>query len=232
MNIWSFFNHPLPGRCLLCGAYALAGHALCSGCFDDLPMLTSTCPRCGIALPTTGTGLPCGACQTHPPPYERTIALCAYAAPLEQLIQHFKFHNRLTIAPTLARMFAARVADLPLLPEALIPVPLHISRLRQRGYNQAVELARPLSRLLNIPVDLHSLQRTRATAPQLELDAEARRKNLRNAFQVVRPINARHVAIIDDVMTTGSTVAVIAKLLRKHGVERIDVWVMARTHIN
>jgi ComF family protein len=114
-------------------------------------------------------------------------------------------------------------------PQLLIPVPLHPGRLRERGYNQALELARPLSRRLAIPLDYLSCRRTRPTQAQSELPMKERRKNVRGAFQVKGEIPARHVALIDDVVTTGSTVTELTRLLKRHGVRRVQVWTLART---
>jgi len=117
------------------------------------------------------------------------------------------------------------------MPEIIIPVPLHRTRLRERGFNQALEIARPIARSLSIPVDYKSCERVRKTSAQSLLPAAERRKNIKGAFRVTRPIAARHVAILDDVMTTGHTVQELAATLRKAGVERIDVWVVARTSL-
>jgi ComF family protein len=113
-------------------------------------------------------------------------------------------------------------------PEVLLPVPLHPARLRERGFNQALELARPLARRFDRPLLIDAVRRIRATPPQTGTDRGARRRNIRNAFALHRPLPWRHVAIVDDVMTTGSTVAELARLLRRNGVERVQVWVAAR----
>jgi ComF family protein len=115
------------------------------------------------------------------------------------------------------------------LPEVLIPVPLHVHRLRQRGYNQALEIARHLSRQLQIPLDTYSCQRVLDTPHQQGLSATERKRNLKQAFRVNKPLGYRHVALIDDVMTTGTTLNILAALLRRQGVERIDNWCLART---
>jgi ComF family protein len=114
-------------------------------------------------------------------------------------------------------------------PELLLPVPLHPARLRERGFNQAVEIARPLAQALGLPLDLNSCQRRRATAPQAGLEAIERRRNIRGAFALTRPLPARHLALIDDVVTTGSTVAELTRLLKRAGAERVEVWALAKT---
>jgi ComF family protein len=113
-------------------------------------------------------------------------------------------------------------------PDVIVPVPLHKSRYRQRGFNQALEIARTVSKDMQVPLDVYSCQRQHDTPQQSQLPAKQRRKNLKNAFAVVRPLNAAHVAILDDVMTTGSTVHELAKVLKKAGVAKVDVWVCAR----
>ena len=121
-----------------------------------------------------------------------------------------------------------RLATIQPLPEAILPVPLHSTRLRERGFNQALELARPMAQALALPLLIHHSQRTRATVAQTSLSAKQRRKNIRGAFQVTQPLPARHIAIVDDVMTTGQTINELAKTLRKAGATHIDVWVCAR----
>src|SRR5690606_6443743 len=151
-----------------------------------------------------------------------------YGDPVDRLLPRFKFHRDLAAGRALAEAMAERFAPLPR-PDALVAVPLHRARLRQRGYDQALELAKPLSRALGIPLPRDVLQRMRTTAPQSRLDATARRRNLRGAFVVApgMPLPA-HVALVDDVMTTGATLHAAAKALRRAGVARVDAWVCAR----
>jgi ComF family protein len=163
-----------------------------------------------------------------PPPYSATTAAFVYAFPVDRLLPRLKFHADLAAGAVLAdvMMPAFAAADRP---DVLVPVPLHRSRLRQRGYDQALELARPLARSLGLPVQADGLRRVRATGAQSELDARHRRDNLRGAFACDRRRDPpRHVALFDDVMTTGTTVAETARVLLAAGVERVDVWVVAR----
>lgn len=216
----------LPSDCLLCRAADPSGLNLCPDCRADLPWLAPGCPRC--ALPLAAPDLPCGACQARPPPFDTTVALFHYAPPVDGLVQQLKFGQGLHLARLFAGLLAERLADAPR-PDCILPVPLHPRRQRERGFNQALEIARPLARHLGCRVDTASCVRTRATPPQTQLSAAQRRRNLRDAFRLARPLAARHVAVLDDVMTTGSTLAAIAGLLRRAGAERIDVWVCART---
>jgi len=151
-----------------------------------------------------------------------------YGFPLDRLVPRFKFHNDLAAGRLLSELMLQGVSGLPR-PSALVPVPLHESRLRRRGYDQAQELAKSLTRALQVPLLSEALVRTRATAPQSELDAGARQRNLRRAFEVrAGAALADHVTLIDDVMTTGATLEAAAKSLRRAGVTRVDAWVCAR----
>ena len=149
---------------------------------------------------------------------------------MDYLVKALKFQGRLAVARLLGGLLGEIIAERgEPLPEFLLPVPLHPSRLRERGFNQALEIARSAARPSGLTVLPDSLQRIRATPPQTQLDGEARRHNVRGAFAVYRPIAARHVAIVDDVVTTGSTINELARLLRTVGVAEIDVWACART---
>lgn len=171
----------------------------------------------------------CGRCQSSPPAYDSAVSLFHYAAPIDQLIVRLKFGAKLHLARLLGELMADHLAQrADTLPEMIIPVPLHRSRLRERGYNQALELARPIAKRLAIPIDYRSCARLRPTSAQSLLPAAARRGNVKGAFGVVRPLGARHIALIDDVMTTGHTLQELARVLCKSGVARIDIWVLAR----
>src|SRR5690606_20884487 len=188
-------------------------------------------PVAAVAAPTgaqPGPGRLCSACQHAPPPLAETHAAFLYGFPVDRLLPRLKFHRDLPAGRLLAR--ASAPAFVPVdRPEVLVPVPLHRSRLRERGYNQALELARPLGRRLGIPVCHGLLVRTRATAAQSRLDAGARAANLRDAFEV--PVHLEvpaHVALVDDVMTTGATLHAAADALLDAGAGRVDAWVCAR----
>jgi ComF family protein len=155
-------------------------------------------------------------------------AACVYSAPLDGLLPRFKFHEDLAAGRLLSQLMAEAFASLPR-PDALVPVPLHVGRLRSRGYDQALELARPVARALRIPLRTRWLVRARATAPQSEQDAVGRRRNLRNAFAVrADAVVAPHVVLVDDVMTTGATLRSAADCLLRAGARRVDAWVCAR----
>ena len=225
-----------PAHCQLCGARADHGgdhtRDLCQACLNSLPRLENPCPICALPV-SSGADLICGQCLQHAPPYHQTFSAFRYAPPLNQLVTSLKFHQRLAAARLFGQLLTQQRAQHDFdRPECLLPVPLHPKRLRQRGFNQSLEIARPISKHFNLPIDSHLCQRTRHTLPQTGLDAKTRRKNIRNAFSLTTECNYKHVAIIDDVITTGQTVAEIAALLRKNGVEKIQVWSVARAVID
>jgi ComF family protein len=215
----------LPTRCLLCGEAGADGRDLCRACADALPRNRCACPRCAVPLPAPGI---CGECLQDLPPLTETRAAFVYGFPLDRLAPRFKFHRDLAAGRLLAELMAEEFAALPH-PDAFVPVPLHPRRLRLRGYDQALELAKPLARALDVSLRADLLSRRRATAPQSELDKAARQRNLRNAFVVAsgKPL-PQHAVLIDDVMTTGATLHAAARALLKAGVVRVDAWVAAR----
>lgn len=215
-----------PLRCLLCGDPGQAGFDLCAACRRDLPWSGTACHRCALPLPAgEGVAPLCGQCQQRKSPLSAVHATFLYGAPVDGLLRRFKFHQDLAAGRLLSQLMVSQVPA-GLRPQALVALPLHTARLRQRGYDQALELARPLARELGLPL-CAGLRRARATAAQSELDAAARRRNVRAAFTVTGSLPA-HVALVDDVMTTGATLRAAATALRKAGVERVDAWVCAR----
>ncbi len=216
----------LPAHCLACGEPGEAGRDLCAACHAALPRIACACRRCAIPLATPGT---CGRCLRREPPLHAVHAAFVYAAPLDRLLPRYKFHHDLAAGRLLAGLMASALSGVER-PGLLVPVPLHPGRLRERGYDQALELARPLATALQLPLDASLLRRHRPTAAQSDLGAMARRRNLRGAF-IVRPRRPLpdHVALVDDVMTTGATLHAAALALRRAGVRRVDAWVCART---
>ncbi|MCC7249394.1 MAG: ComF family protein [Lysobacter sp.] len=239
-----------PAHCLVCREPCPAdGSAadLCPACRDALPWNRSACARCALPMPAPTAA--CGRCLRHPPPLAAVHAAFVYGPPLDRLLPRLKFHDDLAAGRLLASLMAESLAGRAAAdaeveasppgfgvslaaswPHAVIPLPLHRRRLRQRGYDQALELARPLARALALPLRTDLLQRVRETAPQSRLDAPARRKNLRGAFvatsATASPLS--HVVLIDDVMTTGATLHAAAAALRRAGIARVDAWVCAR----
>jgi ComF family protein len=221
----------LPPTCLLCGAPGEDGLDLCAGCAADLPRNAPCCPRCALPLAAPlPAGTLCGACQRRPPPFERCIAPLRYQDPVPYLVAAAKFRGRLNAARLLGLLLARALEEGAIeRPEVLIPVPLHRARLAERGYNQALEMARPVARALALPLDIACCTRAIATAPQTGLDERARRRNIHGAFAALTPLPWGRVAVLDDVVTTGSTVAELARVLRRAGANRVEVWAVART---
>jgi ComF family protein len=179
--------------------------------------------------------LVCGECQTKPPHFDQVSAPWHYAFPLDTLITRFKHHGKWPVGRLLGTLLShhlhtAFTQGLPR-PDLLLPVPLGKHRLRQRGFNQAGMLATWLHQQLDLPLNAHLLRRDRETSAQQDLDAAARQRNLRNAFALAdpAPIKGKHVALVDDVLTTGATANTLARLLKKAGARRVDVYCLART---
>ena len=217
-----------PVHCRLCAVRTGTTISLCPDCIADLPWITAACRQCGCALPAGDHRLQCGTCQQQAPFFDATTAILQYRPPVDYLVQRLKFSGELAIAHPLSCLLARHLSSRQArLPDLLVPVPLHPSRLRVRGFNQATELARPLGRKLGIAVNTRLCRRTRNTEPQSLLPVKARHDNLRDAFRI-DGIPARHIAIIDDVMTSGHTAGELARALKRAGSERVEVWVIAR----
>lgn len=182
------------------------------------------CPQC--ALPTPA-GAVCGACLKHPPAFARTRAALVYAWPLDRLVPRLKYHGQLAAAPVLAECLASRVSGTA--PDRMIPMPLHAARVRERGFNHAAEIAKELARRLQLPVDTTSCRRVRDTAPQMALKVEDRRRNVRGAFACDEDLRGLRIAVVDDVMTTGTSLDELAKTLIAAGAASVENWVVART---
>ncbi|MEO8802593.1 MAG: ComF family protein [Rudaea sp.] len=219
----------LPPLCLLCGQRGAGTRDLCAACAADLTRNRLCCPRCALPLQTPAPM--CGECLKRDPPFATAVVPFVYGHPLDLLMTRLKFGRSLAAGRVLAQAWIDALRECPPLtiPQALIPVPLHDSRLRERGYNQALELARPLAREFGIALCRDALVRVRSTPAQSNLDAKTRRRNLRGAFAVVDGADLPpFVALVDDVMTTGTTLRECARTLRRAGVERVDVWALAR----
>lgn len=221
----------LPPSCILCGDHGQRPTLdICEPCSADLPPNLYPCPVCAQPLMDQGdTAWPCGHCAREPRMFDRAVAPYLYDYPLDHLIHAFKYHGVLSYGRVLGTLLAYHLrARKEALPEALVPVPLHHTRHRERGFNQAYELARPLSSLLGIPIDDNLCRCRRPTVDQTELTAVERRKNVRGAFKLNYRPGYKHVALIDDVLTSGSTANAIARLLKRAGVRRVEIWTIAR----
>ena len=220
-----FFYPPI---CVLCGGQGSAGRDLCADCFGELPWNRHPCPRCAAPLPPDADTPLCGECIKRLPSWDEAMSPLAYGFPADKLVQRFKFEGDLAVGRLLGSLLGEYLAAGDAKPDCIVPVPLHAARLRERGFNQAVELARPVSKRLKIAVRLDVCERSRATQVQSKLDADERRRNLKHAFSVKAPVQGLHVALLDDVVTTGATAESLAKTLREAGARRVSLWSACR----
>jgi ComF family protein len=215
----SIFAALLPQHCLLCGGSAERA-ALCQACADDLPLLDhARCPVCAQPAPA---GHRCGTCLKQAPHFDATQARYRYAYPLDRLLQHYKYGQRLIVASLFPSANSAPAVD------AVIAVPSTPSHLRQRGFNPALELARPLARSLGLPLLLQAVTRPQDAPAQASLPWKDRQKNIRNAFECHADLSGRRILVVDDVMTTGATLNELARTLKRHGATYVENWVIAR----
>ena len=210
--------------CVLCGVASEAD--LCPACLDNLPKLPS--PQCRIcALPAAGSDI-CGACLANPPAFDGIVTALSYAFPTDALIHSLKYQGNLAMASVLGELFSASV-DIMMLPDFIVPMPLHHTKLRERGFNQSMEIARSVSRHSRVALLSRACKRIKNTPSQTGLPWKEREKNIKNAFVCEADFTGKHVAILDDVLTTGATVNELAKVIRKRGAAQVTGWIIART---
>lgn len=227
-----------PDQCLLCASRVRTEttHALdvCASCKTELPWNHHACPRCALPLPEHApANTRCARCQQKTPCYDWAVAPLIYKAPIDQLHQRLKFSAHLANA----RLLSGLVMDVFLSTvhhdiDMIIPVPLHPARLRLRGFNQAVELLKPLTRQIRAPINTRACRRSRVTQAQHGLSAKARRQNIKGAFVCNANLQAQKVIIFDDVMTTGETVNELARVLKKAGAREVGIWAVARAPVS
>lgn len=221
-----------PDICLLCGAPGFDSLDLCAGCLGQLPRQYGRCQGCAAPLPEKQTQVCCTSCRMQPPAYDRAWAAFDYAAPIDWLLGRFKFNRHLHYGRLLGLLMQQSLQGVVDRPDVIIPVPLHSSRLRERGFNQTVVLAQPMAKAMSVPIDRHAIKRQQNTISQRRLSAQQRQQNLSGVFTIHRHWQADHVAVVDDVMATGTTINELALLLKNHGVRRVDVWLLARTDLH
>jgi len=220
--------------CLICDEATQSADSVCNVCETELPWLIEHCNLCALPLPMEG--LICGQCQKQPPAFKQVVAPWTYSFPVDSLISRFKHQARWPLGHLLAHLLGQYLqhryenAELKR-PDCMLPVPMARKRLRERGFNQAARLARWLSNDLNIPYDEHLLLRPHETVAQQDLDAKTRQRNLLQAFALAEgaQVKGRHLALIDDVLTTGATANSLARLLMDAGARQVDVYCLART---
>lgn len=219
--------------CLLCLARVKHGQvAICEGCFKDLPTIKEACNRCGLPIPYNGS---CGQCLANPPYFNQVFAPYRYEFPIAQLISKFKYHGQWPLGHLLAELLSKSLqyqfARGLTKPDYLLAVPLSNNKLKERGFNQAVLLTNWLSKKLAIPSSSDIITKIKDTPPQQSLSSKSRQTNLKNAFQLhhLDTIVQKHLAIVDDVVTTGTTANILAALLLNSGAKRVDIYALART---
>jgi ComF family protein len=219
--------------CLLCDEHSDSASAICTACESDLPWLIDQCDHCALPLPMPG--LTCAQCIRQPPAFSQVIVPWLYDFPIDALVTRFKHQAKWPLGRLLAELLSQtlrhRFDEGLERPDILVPVPLASKRMRQRGYNQAAMLASWLGSAMQLPVDERLIKRVKETPAQQGLNAKARKRNLRDAFALPAPhrVIDRHIALIDDVLTTGSTADTLTRLLLKAGATKVDVYCLART---
>jgi ComF family protein len=234
--VQKLLSHLFPSRCILCHQtikeHAVNNHVeLCANCYKTQPFNSTCCVRCALPLAEdTVENTLCGRCIRKLPEFDYAHSLFRYEDDIIRLVHQLKFSEKITYARSIGEILQSKLnpADMP---ECLLPVPLHASRLRQRGFNQSIEISRIISKKLELPIEYNAVVRQRSTSSQTGLNAQQRRKNIKGAFSLCCKINYKHVLIIDDVMTTGSTVNELARLLKRNNVERVGVLSIARAPI-
>lgn len=226
------FSTLFPIYCILCGHKNLSRHNLCADCEAQLPFLDTVCYQCALPL-VNAQDIRCGICLKKQSNVDRIIAAFQYDMPIDYLISQFKFYGQLISGHILADLVVKRLKFIwknDPWPEILLPVPLHPERLKLRGFNQALEIAKSVSKVLHIPIDYHACARIIDTPPQSSLNFKTRQKNVKNAFSIHWPKDQvpTSVAIIDDVVTTSATIEEIASTLKQSGVKTVYVWCIAR----
>lgn len=220
-----FLRQLFATQCSVCGGDT--PEPICPPCLGELPWIDGACAQCGLSLPAPGL---CGHCLVEPPPFERCIGAFEYRAPVSHLIGAFKYQRALHYGRLLSALLVERLRAEPALDaDLIVPVPLHWRRRWGRGFNQAEIIGDELAHALEIPLSANALLRTEAGTPQQHLTAAERRRNLRGCFRVRGDLADRHIALVDDVVTTGATAAEITRTLLDAGAASVQVWCLART---
>ncbi|NOR43492.1 MAG: ComF family protein [Gammaproteobacteria bacterium] len=230
-----------PSRCILCRqtvriAAINPNIEVCRDCYKILPHNDNNCVRCALPLPVDiGSQILCGRCIKKTPSYDYSCSVFRYESDIINLIHQLKFGEKISYARSIGEIllasFESDLLEKHGAPDCIIPVPIHDRRLRGRGYNQSIEIARVMAKKLAIPIAYDAVVKKHSTLAQSGLNAKERQKNIKNAFDVINVENYKHVLIVDDVVTTGSTVNEIAKALKKNGVDRVGVLSIARAPV-
>lgn len=218
----------LNNYCLLCNLACQDNSHICHICTKTLLYHKPGCKRCGCTIDQHNTTYLCGKCIEQPPAFDELIALFDYQEPIISCIHQLKFLNNLTIGRWFATQWVKQLHNKTHHPDVILPVPLHYKRLAQRGFNQTLEIAKPIGKQLQIRIDRFNCHRIKNTQAQSQLSVKKRTTNIKNAFKLKKNITGRHIAILDDVVTTGNTASELAYLLKQHGAEKITIWCCAR----
>lgn len=224
LNLDNLSNAIFRQNCLLCASPQANIHALCRACLNELPLHpSSSCPQCGLA----SDGSLCGSCISSPPDFDAMQAVFLYAYPIDAMMQRYKYGSMLNISQIFGQLLSQKInlgsVDL------IIPMPMHPARIKERGFNQAHEIAKVLTKNHVEKLDFKSAIRQKLTPPQASLPLKKRVKNIKGAFSVTADLAGKRIAIIDDVMTTGASLNELAKTLKKAGASHVECWVIART---
>lgn len=211
--------------CILCDANTHRKVAICKDCWQDLPWQhNNCCPQCGL----TSLGEVCGKCLSDPPFFDYTRALFSYAYPVDALLQAYKYQHQLHLGQTFAQLSLQQFHPNGI--DFILPMPMHPLRLQERGFNQSLELAKGIANYWQLPLALSHCQRVKNTPPQASLPLKDRVRNIKGAFSCDDGFRGKHVAIVDDVMTSGASLNELAKTLKQAGANKVSCWVIARTH--
>ena len=225
---WSSGRKTVDHSCILCGQTADLPVELCTPCKKSLLNRSKSCPRCGLEF--SFEEKTCSKCLIRPPVFDHCESVLGYTLEAGQLIRQLKYNQKTSVAHVMSYLMAEHLqAHLEVLPEVIIPMPIHRNRLYRRGFNQTMEIAKYLGLILDIPVDYKCCQRTKQIESQTGLGISERRNNVRGVFRMLREVNYKHVAILDDVVTTGATAEELTRVLKMSGVKNVEVWCCVRT---
>ncbi len=230
--VYKLLSSLFPCRCILCHKALNLSFGVCADCYQALPHNKVCCVRCALPLPEDiEEAVLCGRCIRQTPAFDYAHSLFRYEDDVINLVHQLKFGEKISYAQSIGEMLCSLIRNLDEKPDCLLPVPLHKSRLKMRGFNQSIEISRVLAKKLAIPIENKAVIRHRSTAAHAGLNARQRRVNIKGAFSVAYDMKYKHVLIVDDVMTTGATVNEMAKVLKKNGVSRIGVLSIARAPV-
>ena len=231
-TIHNLVNVIYPARCLVCDGDGNNNRDICDSCEQSLPWIKKACFQCALPLADDASeNVLCGRCLKKKPYFDDSRSIFSFEKGIIGLIHKLKFHDKLAISRLLGYWLANTVVTKMEKPDCLLPVPLHNKRMKQRGFNQSIEISRALKKAWEIPLEMDMVRRVRETQSQTGLDVKQRKKNMKGAFEVLGVINYQHVAIVDDVVTTGSTVNELARILKRNGVKKVSIYSVARAPI-